>query len=249
MGQKKSAKASGVGPFFDCYDDVNISGVEPREWRKPDDGKTWDELTAEEQVEALAYRRPVQAYPSYAKLAQCSVFDPLLIAMEEIYADFPSREQAHAEANSLGTNYAGLHEAAGERRYMNGVISGLLQIMGEAISAGHSGDATRFAFEAGLLWGMANMTEARRLAKVAKRGSVMANKSRSDATDLLRQEAQKRYQVLMAVPGAKRESVLKKMADGTLDEDRTMKRNIDGVLVSVPKWRGITTLREWTKGL
>lgn len=250
--KKRSTTITHCEAFEDCFATVNASGVTPRQWPYEGESKSCDELTSEEQADALAYRRPIQAYQSCAKLETASIFDPLLIAMEDIYSDFPAREQEHAESNS---EIIGINTTKGEKHYLNWVISGLLSLMQEAIEAGHSKDATRFAFEAGILWSMAGQVDVRRIAIAQKLGSQKANQVRSEGTDLLRRQAVKRYRFLMSQPGAKREATLKRMARGAggtkpkAVADMTRKPNADGVMENVSKWPCLRTLRGWTKGL
>ena len=91
------------------------------------------------------------------------------------------------------------------------------------------------------------------LGKRNRRSRSDANKTKALEREQLKAAAHSRYQVLMRVPNATKSSVLKKMAGGKCGvqakhaQDLTKKRNADGIMETVPKWPGITTLYRWAK--
>lgn len=91
------------------------------------------------------------------------------------------------------------------------------------------------------------------MGKRNQRSRTAANDTKAREREQLKAAAHARYQVLIKVPNATKTSVLKKMAGGKCgvqakhDQDLTKKRNADGILETVPKWPGITTLYEWAK--
>lgn len=91
------------------------------------------------------------------------------------------------------------------------------------------------------------------LGKRNQRSRAAANNTKVVDREQLKAAARARYQVLMKVPKATKTSVLKKMAGGKCGvqakhkEDLTTKQNADGIMETVSKWPGITTLYRWAK--
>ena len=92
-----------------------------------------------------------------------SCVDSLISKLETAYANFPVsvRNYSNAKGDIFKDTYEGIGTVKGEQTYLNWLIVGLLNLMDEAKSQGHVIDATRFAFEAGLLWSMSNHAKAR----------------------------------------------------------------------------------------
>ena len=99
-------------------------------------------------------------YQAVSNVAVCGVMDQLVLKLESTYASFPRSVRGYARAHS--EEFEGLHSIKGEQQYLNWLIDGLLKLMDEATGKGHTTDATRFAFEAGLLWSMSDHAQARR---------------------------------------------------------------------------------------
>ena len=181
MAKKKAARKTKprTEAFLECLETVNKSGVTPRQWPTQDRGKKWTELTPEEQQVALEYCHPSAEYSSFKKVVDSGVIDPLFSALEDVYAEFPTVEKQHAEANSVPVDvyaYEGIQSVNGEKQYLNSVVSGLLSLMSEAIEKGNTHDAIRFAFEAGILWSMSGQTQERRFSSAVKSGMSRGRK-------------------------------------------------------------------------
>lgn len=103
-------------------------------------------------------------YKAISSVCIASCIDILISKLETAYANFPVsvRNYSNAKGDIFNGSYEGIGTVKGEQSYLNWLIVGLLNLMDEAKSQGHVTDATRFAFEAGLLWSMSNHAKARR---------------------------------------------------------------------------------------
>lgn len=181
--------------FSECLQTINASGVTPRQLTDNSESKTWDELTEAEQKAAKAHRHPASVYSAFRNVVNSAIIDPLFYALEDVYAEFPKAEQQYADANSITNDYEGIQTVRGEKEYLNSVVSGLLSLMNEAIETGNAHDATRFAFEAGILWSMSGQTQERRFSSAVKsamsRGRKRIQSESAEAGESIRDELRK----------------------------------------------------------
>ena len=103
-------------------------------------------------------------YRASSFVAIASVIDVLISKLETTYANFPEsvRRYATERGDAFWKKWEGPETTKGEQQHLNWLIAGLLKLMDEAKERGHTTDATRFAFEAGLLWSMSNHAQARK---------------------------------------------------------------------------------------
>ena len=106
----------------------------------------------------------VTEYSAASSVTIASCIDWLISQLETTYADFPEsvRHYASNRGDTFWKKWEGPHTTKGEQQHLNWLIAGLLKLMDEAKEKGHTTDATRFAFEAGLLWSMSNDAKARK---------------------------------------------------------------------------------------
>ena len=128
-------------------------------------------------------------YGAASSVAIASVIDGLISKLETTYADFPEsvRRYASDRGDAFWKKWEGPQTTKGEQQPLNWLIAGLLKLMDEATRKGHTTDAARFAFEAGILWSMSNHAKARRtlstIQETLAAGRRLAVKGRATKAD------------------------------------------------------------------
>ena len=124
-------------------------------------------------------------YQAASSVAIASLIDGLISKLETTYADFPEsvRRYASERGDAFWKKWEGPQSTQGEQQHLNWLIAGLLKLMDEAKEKGHTTDATRFAFEAGLLWSLSNHAQAIKTQANIKdslaNGRIRANENRT----------------------------------------------------------------------
>ncbi len=190
-------------------------------------------------------------YSAVSSLAPCSVIDGLISKLEAEYADFPRTvgHFANERRESYMADFKGLGTAEGEWQYLGWLIAGLLKLMDEAREKGHTIDATRFAFEAGLLWSSSRHPSAKRIVKAIKNDTKKATQGLIDRKDAKSEIARKEFVIRMAQfkdSSRRKTDTLRTMGKEVLtDEQGTPFKNRKGK--TFKKWGSYARLVEWSK--